>query len=87
MNVWRLKRCVRDGRTGQLCDSKDIVGAAFGYPFPQEGPLKPVDLYSGEATVAPRLQCLGFQLVHCLEGFRNRLLGLHHLQRNVPSRH
>ena len=32
---------VRDGKTGQLCDSKAIVGAAFGYQFPDEGPLKP----------------------------------------------
>ncbi|WP_448255146.1 hypothetical protein [Ottowia oryzae] len=54
---------VRDGTTGQLCDSKAIVGAAFGYQFPQEGPLKPADFSGGEATVAPKLQRLGFEVV------------------------
>lgn len=54
---------VRDGRTGQLCDSKAIVGAAFGYQFPDEGPLKPSDFSGGEATVVPKLQRLGFEVV------------------------
>jgi hypothetical protein len=54
---------VRDAQTGQLCDSKAIVGAAFGYQFPAEGPLKHEDFSGGEATVVPRLQRLGFEVV------------------------
>lgn len=54
---------VRDAQTGQLCDSKAIVGAAYGYQFPAEGPLKPGDFSGGEATVVPRLQRLGFEVV------------------------
>ncbi|WP_236581546.1 hypothetical protein [Hydrogenophaga sp. BPS33] len=54
---------VRDGKTGQLCDSKAIVGAAFGHQFPDEGPLKTADFSGGEATVVPRLQRLGFEVV------------------------
>ncbi|WP_395026149.1 DUF3883 domain-containing protein [Comamonas odontotermitis] len=54
---------VRDARSGQLCDSKAIVGAAFGYQFPQEGPLKPSDFSGGEATVVAKLQRLGFEVV------------------------
>lgn len=54
---------VRDAHTGQLCDSKAIVGAAFGYQFPEEGPLKHEDFSGGEATVVPRLQRLGFEVV------------------------
>lgn len=54
---------VRDVKTGQLCDSKAIVGAAFSYQFPAEGPLKPADFSGGEATVVPKLQRLGFDVV------------------------
>lgn len=54
---------MRDGKSGQLCDSKAIVGAAFGYQFPEEGPLKPADFSGGEATVVLRLQRLGFDVV------------------------
>lgn len=54
---------VRDGKTGQLCDSKAIVGAAFGHQFPDEGPLKAADFSDGEATIVPRLQRLGFEVV------------------------
>lgn len=54
---------VRNGKTGQLCDSKAIVGAAFGHQFPDEGPLSPSDFSGGEATVVPRLQRLGFDVV------------------------
>lgn len=54
---------VRDGKSGQLCDPKAIVGAAFGYQFPGEGPLYPADFSGGEATVVPKLQRLGFEVV------------------------
>ena len=54
---------VRDPRSGELCDSKAIVGAAYGVQFPEEGPLKPEDFSGGEATVVPKLQGLGFEVV------------------------
>lgn len=54
---------VRDAKTGQLCDSKAIAGAAFGHQFPEEGPLKAAAFSGGEATVVPKLQRLGFEVV------------------------
>ncbi len=54
---------VRNPKTGDLCDSKAVVGAAFGHQFPNEGPLKPGDFSGGEATVVPKLQSLGFEVV------------------------
>jgi hypothetical protein len=55
---------VKDPVTGELCDSKAIVGAAYGYQYPGEGPLKPADFSGGEATVVSRLQKLGFEIAH-----------------------
>ena len=54
---------VRNPANGELCDSKAIVGAAFGFQYPGEGPLKNTDFSGGEATVAPKLQSLGFEVV------------------------
>jgi hypothetical protein len=54
---------VRNPANGELCDSKAIVGAAFGFQYPGEGPLKPADFSGGEATVAPKLQSLGFEVL------------------------
>lgn len=54
---------VRNPTNGELCDSKAIVGVAFGFQYPGEGPLKPADFSGGEATVAPKLQSLGFEVV------------------------
>jgi hypothetical protein len=54
---------VRNPLTGELCDSKAIVGVAFGKQYPGEGPLKPDDFSGGEATVVPKLQSLGFEVV------------------------
>jgi hypothetical protein len=54
---------VRNPKNGELCDSKAIVGAAFGFQYPGEGPLKPADFSGGEATVAPKLQNIGFEVV------------------------
>lgn len=54
---------VRNPHTGELCDSKAIVGAAYGHEHPDEGPLKPADFSGGEATVVPRLHALGFEVV------------------------
>jgi len=54
---------VRDPRSGELCDSKAIFGAAYGFQFPEEGPLKREDFSGGEATVVSKLQALGFEVV------------------------
>lgn len=54
---------VRNPVNGELCDSKAIVGAAFGIQYPGIGPLKPADFSGGEATVVPKLQSLGFDVV------------------------
>lgn len=54
---------VKNPATGQLCDSKAVVGAAHGFQYPDQGPLKPADFSGGEATVVPKLQSLGFEVV------------------------
>jgi len=54
---------VRNPRSGELCDSKAVVGAAYGFEHPDEGPLKPADFSGGEATVVLKLQALGFEVV------------------------
>lgn len=54
---------LRDPMTGRLYDSKAIVGAAFGYNFPEEGPLRAEDFSGGEATVEQVLTKLGFSVV------------------------
>jgi hypothetical protein len=46
-----------------LYDSKAVVGAAYGYQFPDRGPLKPGDFSGGEATVRRKLEDLGFEVV------------------------
>lgn len=47
---------------GHLYDSKAIVGVAYGYQFPERGPLKPSDFIGGKATVQPKLESLGFHV-------------------------
>jgi hypothetical protein len=54
---------LRDPATGKLYDSKAIVGAAYGYAFPDKGPLRPGDFSGGEETVERLLLALGFQVV------------------------
>ncbi len=49
-------------RNGQQCDSKAIVGVAFGKQFPDRGPLKAADFSGGEATVVIKLRNLGFEV-------------------------
>ncbi len=44
-------------------DSKAILAAAYGFQYPQEGPLSPYDFSGGQATVANRLGKLGFKVV------------------------
>jgi hypothetical protein len=62
---------VRDPLSGELCDSKAIVGAAYGHQFPEKGPLRPADFSGGEATVVPKLQSLGFEVVRIGEDWSN----------------
>jgi hypothetical protein len=51
-----------DPVSGGLADSKAIAGAAYGYEYPDSGPLRPEDFSGGEATVAARLTALGFEV-------------------------
>ncbi len=48
--------------SGRSYDSKAIVGAAFGYQFPDRGPLKSADFSGGENTVQRKLEELGFSV-------------------------
>ena len=48
---------------GRRYDSKAIVGAAYGYQFPDRGPLAASEFAGGEATVRPLLERLGFTVV------------------------
>jgi MoxR-like ATPase len=41
-------------------DSKAIIGAAHGFQFPEQGPLKANEFSAGEATVKAKLEQLGF---------------------------
>lgn len=50
-------------RANRLYDSKAIVGAAFGYQFPDRGPLDAAAFSGGEATVKRKLEELGFEVV------------------------
>lgn len=54
---------VRDPKTGVDCDSKAIVGVAFGKQFPDMGPLSADSFSGGEATVVPALTALGFAII------------------------
>jgi hypothetical protein len=62
---------VRDPRSSELCDSKAIAGAAYGHQFWEKGPLHPADFSGGEATVVPKLQSLGFEVVRIGEDWSN----------------
>lgn len=50
-------------RTGEPCDSKAVIGAAFGLQFPEHGPLRAQDFSGGQATVVRTLRGLGFELM------------------------
>jgi hypothetical protein len=50
-------------RDNRLYDSKAVVGAAYGYQFPDQGPLKSADFSGGESTVQRKLEELGFEVV------------------------
>jgi hypothetical protein len=49
--------------SGAMYDSKAIVGAAFGYQFPDQGPLSADSFSGGEATVERKLRDLGFDII------------------------
>lgn len=48
--------------SGEACDSKAIVGAAYGLQYPERGPLRHQDFSGGRATVVKLLKGLGFDL-------------------------
>lgn len=47
---------------GRLYDSKAIAGAAIGFQFPAEGPLRSEEFSGGESTVQRTLEGLGFEI-------------------------
>jgi putative restriction endonuclease len=47
---------------GKDYDSKAIVGAAYGYQFPDRGPMLSSEFSGGERTVRRKLEELGFDL-------------------------
>ena len=55
----------------RLYDSKAIVGAAYGYEFPAQGPLRASEFHGGERTIQPKLEELGFE-VRVLPALPNR---------------
>ncbi len=55
---------VVDPRSGLEADSKAIAGVALGKQYPDSGPLRSADFSGGDATVAAKLQSLGFAVRH-----------------------
>ncbi len=53
---------VQDPVSLQWADSKAIAGAAVGFQFPEDGPLKSSDFSGGMETVVPKLGLLGFEV-------------------------
>ena len=49
---------------GKHYDSKAIVGAAYGYENPSEGPLRSADFRGGANTVQKWLEYLGFEVLN-----------------------
>lgn len=47
---------------GKTYDSKAILGVAYGYQFPDEGPLSPSDFTGGLGSTVPKLKALGFEV-------------------------
>jgi hypothetical protein len=59
---------VADPSTGTYCDSKAVLGAAYGLQFPEEGPLTADAFSGGRATVVKVLRSLGFEVSEGPEG-------------------
>jgi MoxR-like ATPase len=55
-----IRYFLRDGEAKY--DSKAIAGVAFGYQYPERGPLSNRSFSGGEATVKRRLEALGFEV-------------------------
>jgi hypothetical protein len=55
-------------RDGKLYDSKAIAGVAFGFQYPERGPMLNSDFLGGDSTVVRRLEELGFELVDTGDG-------------------
>ena len=55
---------------GARYDSKAIAAVAYGYQYPEYGPLTSKDFSGGEHTVAKRLRNLGFEVTTV--GYKNR---------------
>ena len=53
---------VRNPSTGDWADSKAVAGVALAYQYPGSGGLRAGQFSGGEATVAPRLSGLGFEV-------------------------
>ena len=53
---------VQDPVSRQWADSKAIAGAAVGFQFPSDGPLRSSDFSGGADTVVPKLKLLGFEV-------------------------
>lgn len=64
-----------DPKSGGMADSKAIVGVAYGYACPGEGPLRAGDFSGGEATVVPKLRALGFTVVRIGEDWSEEEVG------------
>jgi len=47
----------------QFCDSKAILGAAYGFQHPTSGPLTPGEFSGGETVTTPILEGLGYEIV------------------------
>lgn len=47
---------------GRTYDSKAIAGVAYGYQYPQHGPLKSSEFCGGEDTVKKCLGAMGFKV-------------------------
>lgn len=67
---------VRDPVTGELADSKAIVGAAYGYAFPEIGALKSTDFIGGASTVGARMKDLGFEVISASSNWSDKDLAL-----------
>ena len=57
----------------KLYDSKAILGVAYGFQFPEEGPLASADFSGGEMTVARVLKSLGFEVVELPRGGEDKV--------------
>jgi 5-methylcytosine-specific restriction enzyme A len=57
--------------TGRFYDSKAIAGVAYGYQFPEHGPLRSAEFSGGEATVKSQLERLGFEIARNDQSYRD----------------